>query len=88
MRPQPPSPLSAVELAADFAGSMFRWSAAGFAVTDRAGFDRRMEVCQACPHWDGAARLGLGRCRACGCTRFKPWLATEQCPDGRWPAAP
>ena len=84
-KPRPPEPTIA-ELATNFAGAMSRWAADGFAVLDRAGYDARATVCDACEFWDGAARLGLGKCKApgCGCTGMKRWLATEKCPLGKW----
>lgn len=74
------------ELAANFAGAMGRWTAAGFPTVTREAYDNRAAVCDACEHWDGAARLGLGKCGApgCGCSGFKRWLATERCPLGKW----
>jgi hypothetical protein len=47
----------------------------------------RAGACEGCPHWDGAARAGLGKCNApnCGCTKLKRWLATETCPLRKWP---
>jgi hypothetical protein len=47
----------------------------------------RSVACESCPHWDGAARAGLGKCNApnCGCTKLKRWLATETCPLRKWP---
>jgi hypothetical protein len=47
----------------------------------------RSVACESCPHWDGAARAGLGKCKApnCGCTKLKRWLATETCPLRKWP---
>ena len=46
----------------------------------------RTAKCQECPAWDGAARMGLGRCNdaRCGCTGFKRELATERCPRKMW----
>lgn len=42
----------------------------------------RMEVCRKCPKMDPLPR----RCSACGCyIHLKVALATEDCPDGRWP---
>ncbi|MGH7960190.1 MAG: hypothetical protein ACREH8_24715, partial [Opitutaceae bacterium] len=68
-----------------------RWAAAGFKTVTREQYDARIAVCDACEFWDGKARLGLGKCKApgCGCTKFKRWLATEQCKhpdDSKWPA--
>lgn len=47
-------------------------------------FSVRQETCGLCPHRDPAARFRLGKCRVCGCTRLKLWLATERCPLGKW----
>lgn len=88
----PPEP-TALELAANFTRAMARWSAAGFPVVSEDGYHARSQTCEGvepelrCAHWDGAANLGLGKCKApgCGCTRFKRWLATEKCPLDKWP---
>lgn len=82
-----PEPTNA-DLASNFAGAMVRWVKAGLPVVTRPEYQARASVCDACPHWDRAARLGLGKCSApgCGCTSLKRWLATEKCPLGRWPA--
>jgi hypothetical protein len=82
-RPQEPT---ATELAANFSSALARWSAAGFPVVSREIYDDRAAICAPCEFWDGAARLGLGKCRhkKCGCTKMKRWLATEKCPLGKW----
>jgi len=82
-RPQEPT---AAELAANFSSALARWSAAGFPVVSRETYEARAAVCEPCEFWDGAARLGLGKCRhkKCGCTKMKRWLATEKCPLGKW----
>ncbi len=86
-KPAEPAP---AELAVNFVGAMERWAAAGFAIVSAEQYGVRAAACEACELWDGKARLGLGKCNApaCGCTKFKRWLATEQCkhPAGsRWP---
>ena len=82
-RPQEPT---AAELAANFSSALARWSAAGFPVVSREIYDDRAAICAPCEFWDGAARLGLGKCthKKCGCTKMKRWLATEKCPLGKW----
>ena len=77
-----------VDLAANFATATAKWAARGFPVVDQATYAARAAICEACEYWDGAARLGLGKCRQpkCGCTRFKRWIATERCPRARWPS--
>lgn len=90
-RPEP----TAAELAGNFAAAMARVSAAAFngrqVWVSEAEYRARLATCNTCELWDGEARLGLGKCKApkCGCSRFKLWLATEQCrhPSGsRWEA--
>lgn len=81
-----PSP---IELAKNVAVAGARWAAAGFRLVSDEVYRARTAVCETCPLWDGSARFGLGKCNApgCGCTKFKRWLATEQCkhPEGtRW----
>jgi hypothetical protein len=78
------------ELATNFGGALARWSAAGFPVVTPEEYGARSAICDACDHWDGAARFGAGKCNApgCGCTRFKRWLSTEQCKLGKWPTFP
>lgn len=78
---------SIVELAQNFSIATTRWAAEGFPVVSEAVYAQRSAVCEECRFWDGAARLGLGKCKApgCGCTRFKRWLATERCPEKLWP---
>lgn len=84
-RDAPPDP-SPLEMAQNFGKALSKWAAAGFETVDRETYDLRMQTCRECPHWDGAARFGLGKCRApgCGCSKFKHWLATEKCPLGKW----
>ncbi len=86
-KPDPMVEPSIVELAQNFTVATTRWAAAGFPVVDESVYAERSRICEACKFWDGAARLGLGKCRApdCGCTRFKRWLATEHCPQHLWP---
>jgi hypothetical protein len=75
------------ELAANFTGAMDRWATAGFPTVSAETYATRSAACEACEHWDGSARLGLGKCNApgCGCTKLKRWLSTERCPLQRWP---
>lgn len=84
-----PGEPTTLELAANFAGAMARWGAAGFATVSADTYAERAAICDACEHWDGSARAGLGKCNApgCGCTRFKRWLATERCQLGKWPVS-
>lgn len=79
-----PSP---AEMAQNFVGAMAKWASSGFALVPREVYEARTAICLACEFWDGAARLGLGKCKApgCGCTGMKRFLVTEKCPKDKWP---
>jgi len=76
---------TAIDMVTNFAKAMSKWAKAGFATVDEPRFNERMKTCRACDRWDGTANAGLGKCRACGCTRLKLWLETETCPLDKWP---
>jgi len=49
---------------------------------DKQAVDARRATCEACPRLDRQQM----RCTSCGCfIQLKMSLATEDCPDGRWP---
>ena len=83
--PLPPEP-GIMQEAANLASALAAWATAGFPVADAARVAQIKEVCEACPLWDGGARGGLGKCKSfkCGCTRFKWWIKTSKCPEGKW----
>lgn len=89
-RPKPydPTPL---ELATNFAGAMAEVAKGFFAgeslLTTEAQYKARMATCEACPLWDGKARMGAGKCRHknCGCSRLKAYLLSQKCPLKKWP---
>lgn len=86
IREEPPKEPNLAQMAANFAGAMLAWIKAGFPVVSEGQFRSRQAACNSCDHWDGRARLGMGKCRLCGCARWKPWLATSRCKAGKWPA--
>lgn len=65
---------------ARFAGSLVDWAASGFAVVSPEVHLERSVQCAICPRWDARR----GRCEECGCYGAKHWMASEQCPLGRW----
>lgn len=79
-----PTPLTVLEMTQNFVGAIGRWATAGFPVATESQAKQRQAICAACPEWEMDARLGLGKCRACGCAGFKAWLATERCPLSKW----
>lgn len=82
----PPKDPTLTELAGNFALAMTGWAKAGFKTVTREEFERRHTLCQACEYYEPNARLGLGKCKRCACSKFKLWLATSHCPDfpPRW----
>src|SRR5260370_29940520 len=78
------------DLASNFLAAIASWVAAGFPLRTEAEASRILTVCKgsadglqpACPEWLGDAIVP--RCRKCGCTALKPWLATEKCPLQKW----
>lgn len=81
-----PAEPTLLEMAENFAAAVDRWARSGFRTASPEVYAARSAICNACPHWDGAARRGLGKCKApgCGCTGLKRWLETEKCPLGKW----
>lgn len=82
----PKSP-SALERAANFAAAVVKYVASGMADVTQEEFDKRGEICQACPIYDHANES----CGKCGCTvggkeRLidKRRMKSEKCPDGKW----
>jgi len=81
--PQDPS---LAQEASNLAAALAAWAAAGFPVADAERVAQIKAICESCPLWDGAARGGMGKCRSfkCGCTKFKWWIKTSKCPEGKW----
>lgn len=85
-RERPPEPTVA-ELVSNFTGAVTRWFRSGTPVVTEAQYQARTLICEGCEFYDAQAWLGFGKCRhkKCGCTRFKRLMATEKCPEGKWP---
>lgn len=81
--PELPEP-TFTELAENFSKATAAWTASGFKIVGEQEYQSRGAICEQCPKWDGAARFGLGKCRLCGCTKMKLWLATSKCPLEKW----
>lgn len=74
------------ELLEHFEEALKEWKEAGYPLRTKEQYKEVSKICEGCPLWDGKARLGLGKCNSakCGCTRFMRWLATSECPEGKW----
>ena len=83
--PLPKEPSLAQE-AVNLAAALSEWASAGFPVADVERVMVIKEKCEQCSLWDATARAGLGRCKSfkCGCTKFKWWIKTSRCPEGKW----
>jgi hypothetical protein len=83
--PRHPIPTTA-ELSTNFTKAMLGWAKAGFPTVKRKTYEQRHAICNTCEHWSPDGLLGTGRCRKCGCSGVKLWLATSTCPDQppRW----
>ncbi len=85
--PKDPKP---EEMVRNFSLAMGKWIKAGFKVVDQEKHNARAAICQGneltpkCDFWEPGARLGMGKCKKCGCTKMKLWLATEKCPVDKW----
>lgn len=80
-----PAPLPGpLDMLKSFAVASSRWADAGFPVVSEEEHAERVEICNSCPEWEAGARFGAGKCRVCGCTKLKRWLATERCPKEKW----
>ena len=84
-KPLPPPLPGPLEMLKSFATASKKWADAGFPTVTEDQYQSRVDDCEGCSEWDEKARLGMGKCNACGCTGLKRWLATEQCPKNKWP---
>lgn len=68
-----------------FSKAMVVWARKGFPVVSKAVFIERLAICrQDKENWDERGNLGFGKCKLCGCTMGKHWLATSECPIKLW----
>ena len=81
---QEPEEPTIFDLASNFIFATKKWVEAGFPVVNDDIYNNRFSICKMCDFWDDDCRSGLGKCKKCGCTKFKRWLATEHCPEGKW----
>lgn len=71
-------------MAKNFGKAMAKFAGSGFLRATAEQHAERMVECNACEFWDPKARLGLGKCAKCGCTGAKQWIASSECPIGKW----
>jgi hypothetical protein len=47
-------------------------------------YQKRLAICQACPHYDSKGFGGTGRCLQCGCSSVKLKMSVASCPIKKW----
>lgn len=67
-----------------FARAMGSWAASGLKTVSQEDAQKRLEVCEQCPHYNGSSSILKIACKRCGCTGLKLWLPGSVCPDKRW----
>jgi hypothetical protein len=80
----PPLPTIA-QMLENFYLAMCAWRASGFAVVSEQVFLERLAICRAdLENWDESGFWP--KCKVCGCSVLKLWLATSECPlkPARW----
>ena len=82
--PAPDHEATFAESVEHFSKAMVVWARKGFPVVSRAVFIERLSTCFSCGEWDKRAYFGFGKCKICGCTMGKHWLATSECPKMLW----
>lgn len=78
-RKAPPDP-TFLDLTNNFADAIKEWVNSGAKVVNRDVYEYRHAICEGCEHWQSNARLGTGKCKICGCSGIKLWLASSKCP--------
>ncbi len=79
---------SAIQPVKNFAGAMKTWVLNGMPIVSKEVYESRKSICNSCPFWDKDGNMGMGKCKQCGCTAAKLYLATEKCPIDKWGPAP
>lgn len=67
-----------------FSGAVVDWVRDGGRLVADAVWQKRIEFCGACEHWESQKWGGAGRCVICGCSGAKQRLASAECPIGKW----
>ena len=76
--------MTLLDMAKNFAREVKVWVEGGAKVVSEQEFQKRAELCAACEFYDAEAFGGRGKCRQCGCSSFKLFLATTKCPIDKW----
>ena len=72
------------DMAQNFTSSVAEWAKAGAPVVTEEQFKKRVEICQGCEFFDAKAFGNRGKCTKCGCSSYKLFLSTANCPIEKW----
>ena len=76
--------MTILDMAKDFTRTVAKWVKKGVPVVPQPVFEERAKQCADCEFFDADAFGGRGRCKKCGCSTFKLFLATTKCPIDKW----
>lgn len=77
-------PPTVMKMMASLGKSAAVYAADGFTNATKQQHQERLEICNACEFWENESYFGLGKCRKCGCSGAKLWVASSKCPIGKW----
>ena len=75
---------SLTQKARNFLEAIKRQIANGAKLATRSLRKERAGICSKCEYWSDSGNLWLGECRKCGCSKYKRFFETEQCPINKW----
>lgn len=81
---QPSGDPSLLEMGLGFTRETLKWIRGGAKLATKEQIESRRAICDKCPHWLPNARMGMGKCKKCGCSALKFVYDTSRCPIGKW----
>jgi hypothetical protein len=73
--------MDVIKLVKNFSLEALKWAANGAPIVEKAEYERRLNICNACEHLKG------NKCGKCGCTMsVKCKWGTAACPINKWEA--
>jgi hypothetical protein len=78
------------DMISNLATAAVQWAKSGFKLASADSLGARKRICcgtegkPACDFWDQSKYFGSGGCLKCGCSTAKLYLATSECPIGKW----
>jgi len=72
------------EIIINFIGAFRDNLKTGFKTIENEEKNNRQSICERCKFWEKKAYMNLGKCKKCGCSGIKLWMASSKCPLGKW----